>query len=153
MITDFEMRHATRQYQDLNFGVESGRGRLYLTTDDFGIDVNVSGIYARVESTGYSPSLPYSSFLSLAIGREIHLKCHIDDGFSILTRQVSKPSDILFKSDGRCLLVSQLRRPAPPHPAIWLPGGIWNCEFCSSAQLADLLQCRNCGAPRWGLDP
>jgi hypothetical protein len=159
LITDVEVRDGPNDlYPRMSFGVRGTAGRLYLTTGDFGIDVNVTSVHARVEQSYRGWSTSYHSrgmsfFDQFAHGEVISLQCEIDRGFSVFTPTRARKGQVFLELGDRCLLLSPGQKPAPPRPAIWLPGGVWNCEFCSSAQLSDLLQCRNCGAPRFGVDP
>ena len=152
MITNHSIESCSDGYTRSSFGVVGRSGRLYLTTGTFGIDVNVSSVRAEVEQCFSNFSKPIGRHLIFARGERISINCEVERGFSVVTQTKSNSKEIFWELDSRCLLVSSDDRPAPPRPAVWLPGGVWNCERCSSAQLPDLFQCRHCGAPRFGVD-
>lgn len=144
----------------------SDTGRLYFSSPNFCVDVSTSRVSgfleARASSFSYSAEyfdrkrwmedlralrMPSPTFV-LKFEFEMGSAAELVFPFQSVKRH---PSPIIQMTDlgHTALLVDSTKLPKPVWRPIWLPGGVWQCAYCASSQLHDLLQCRNCGAPRY----
>lgn len=133
-----------RNFHQMHLGY-AGAGRIYVTSPSFGVDLSVD--YVRGEfSVAYEEQEFFAGSPRRLLGSVFSQMEYV------LTLRFGLPGLSLFKPydghDASIMLLDHTKPPPPKNP-LWLPGGVWNCEYCNSAQLADLLQCRNCGGPRY----
>ena len=136
--------------------LHGGAGRIYITSPSFGVDISPEYVRASMETESYGEEflvgVPRQTVGFLGLGHRVTLQLEFEmpfGGLSMVMPTIDKIGDAVRMGDGTVLLIDGNKKPPPPRQPLWLPGGVWNCEYCSSVQISDLLQCRNCGAPRW----
>lgn len=141
-------------------------GRLYFSSPNFCVDVSTSRVsgYLKTSSSNfdYSDQFGHRRWMEdlrrLRVGSPkfvLQMEFEMESAgelvfpFSSVKRHCSDPIIEMDEIGDTALLVDSSKMPKPIWRPIWLPGGVWQCSYCASSQLHDLLQCRNCGAPRY----
>lgn len=156
MIRSMQTRHDLSGYRSNNLEIDGGAGRIYVTCPTFGVDLSPEYIRASLETESYAGEellvgAPRRQVGYFSMGHRVRLSLEFDlySGISLVTPVRKSIGDAYEMATGLAFLVDGSQKPPPPRKPLWLPGGVWNCEYCSSVQVSDLLQCRNCGAPRY----
>ncbi len=138
-----------------SFNFSSGAGRIYVTSPTFGVDLSVDwvrGEFTQRERVRYC--LPGENLVHRQIAEITHT---LTLEFGLPSLQLLIPERDagggIFRElalDQPIFLLDKRRAPPAPLSPLWLPKGVWCCEYCTTPQEPHLLQCRNCGAARIG---
>lgn len=150
-----QMHRSQSEYEDrTEIAFRSGAGRIYVTSPSFGVDLSVD--YVRGE---FSMNHEYERFhagLPLEyrgrILREVRHRLLLDfslPALNLILPTKTSPSGLYEEIDPSApTYIIDKQKPPPPSSPLWLPTGTWRCDYCTTPQQPDLLQCRNCGAAR-----
>lgn len=166
-IEQYSLNNRCEEYMEASMlsRFSAGTGRLYFSSPNFCIDVSTSRVNGLFETMArklhYSDQRDghwmarLSSLRVPAPTFRLQMDFEMDGAadliFPFQTVRPHYSSRVLRMDDfgDTALLVDSSKMPKPIWRPIWLPGGVWQCAYCASSQLHDLLQCRNCGAPRY----
>lgn len=147
---DYHRTHFSGLLAPMLENMGGGLGRIYVTSPMFGIDLSVDSVRGSLRTPR---DISYGNFEQDGFMHPYCREFELVLTFSMPSLSVmipgEKTSNGLFKPklDGKTFLLDH-NKPIPPRLPIWLPPGVWQCEFCNGMQSEGLLQCRGCGAMR-----
>lgn len=114
-----------------------------MTSPSFGVDLSVDSVDAELTiADDYSQDFLCGDPMVLT-------RTFYDISYELKLRFRMPSFSIFLPSDRERIFLLDNEKPIPPRLPLWLPPGVWKCEYCDTLQAEALLQCRNCGATRF----
>ena len=135
-----------------------GPGRIYVTCENFGVDLSVDDVEASFsdKKEEWSPSrleihggVPVIEDYVCRFPFELTLKFRMPSLSLVYPADHMPRNGLQYLDPKDRMYILDHGKPIPPRLPLWLPPGLWRCCYCDAIQSEGLLQCRPCGAIRW----